>query len=450
MSNRYNLRVRAETGPANQSRERSNLGPLPPYTPTPVRDAPPHLGVGGLVAGRAPALYSQVAASRTPSPQERGVFSVSVPAVRPVGELASGDNRPVDSPVDTVDRSALNVKLPEQGGSLTSSSENVPSQDMEDATWTTVRRRRARSLGSIERTRSNLPSRNTGQARELTRDQAQVVDTATSRLTESQRKVIERRQEKMGAPTTAHFRPEGSDYSQEEGPSRPKGKGVDPRNWGEVNVSQESLDLEAQAAALKSLEESKRGPTKSKKAEKPHKATRDQEHRPHPPRLPAESRPVAQLAQDSYLGRALQDVGRMSTSNRKEGSQRGGYYYPSDSEPSDDDDPRTESSEDERSSPEEEHRRRRNNRHGRSKRRKRRSSSSESTSLSRMVIKPIAPKPYDGGADSRTYHRFVRESEAYLRDGRVKGRRRIFLLSYYLTDKAYDFYTQKIANHEQD
>lgn len=95
------------------------------------------------------------------------MFSVSVPAVRPVGELASGDNRPVDSPVDTVDRSALNVKLPEQGGSLTSSSENVPSQDMEDATWTTVRRRRARSLGSMERTRSNLnlPSRNTGHIR---------------------------------------------------------------------------------------------------------------------------------------------------------------------------------------------------------------------------------------------------------------------------------------------
>ena len=44
----------------------------------------------------------------------------------------------------------------------------------------------------------------------------------------------------------------------------------------------------------------------------------------------------------------------------------------------------------------------------------------------------------------------MRESEAYLRDGKVKGRRRIFLLSYYLTDKAYDFYTQKVANNERD
>ena len=66
------------------------------------------------------------------------------------------------------------------------------------------------------------------------------------------------------------------------------------------------------------------------------------------------------------------------------------------------------------------------------------------------MIKPIPPKEYDGSADAQSYHRFVRESEAYLRDGKVRGRRRIFLLSYYLTDKAYDFYTQKVANHERD
>ena len=62
------------------------------------------------------------------------------------------------------------------------------------------------------------------------------------------------------------------------------------------------------------------------------------------------------------------------------------------------------------------------------------------------MIKPIAPKEYDGGADAQSYHCFVRESEAYLRDGRVKGRHQIFLLSYYLTGKAYNFYTQKVAN----
>lgn len=48
------------------------------------------------------------------------------------------------------------------------------------------------------------------------------------------------------------------------------------------------------------------------------------------------------------------------------------------------------------------------------------------------------------------YHRFIRESDAYLRDGRVRGSRKIFLLSYYLTGKAYNFYTQKVSiNGEQ-
>ena len=64
------------------------------------------------------------------------------------------------------------------------------------------------------------------------------------------------------------------------------------------------------------------------------------------------------------------------------------------------------------------------------------------------MIKPIALKEYNGGADARLYHHFVRESEAYLHDGKVKGRHQIFLLSYYLMDKAYDFYTQKVANDE--
>ena len=65
-----------------------------------------------------------------------------------------------------------------------------------------------------------------------------------------------------------------------------------------------------------------------------------------------------------------------------------------------------------------------------------------------MVIKPIPPKMYDGSADAQAYHRYVRESAAYVRDGKVKGRRRIYLLAHHLTKKAYDFYTQRVANDE--
>jgi len=64
-------------------------------------------------------------------------------------------------------------------------------------------------------------------------------------------------------------------------------------------------------------------------------------------------------------------------------------------------------------------------------------------------IKPIPPKEYDGAADVRAYHQFIREGDAYLRDGKVRGHQKIFLLSYYLMGKVYDFYTQKVAINEE-
>ena len=158
-------------------------------------------------------------------------------------------------------------------------------------------------------------------------------------------------------------------------------------------------------------------------------------------RLPAESRPVAQLAQDSYLGKTLRNIGRAQLDEHRPARR--------DRSPS----PSNSSSSDEGSSDigdsdysDERNRRRRTNHHGRNKR----SGKKLSSSSPRMVIKPIAPKEYDGSAHARSYHRFVRESETYIRDRKVKGQHRIFLLSHYLTDKAYDFYTQKVANNEAD
>jgi hypothetical protein len=452
MSTRYNLRTRIETVPVDQSRERPILVPVTPSSPTPVRDEPPHLVGGSIVAGRAPALYSEVAASRSPSPP-RGIFTVpaAVPVVRPV--RGPGDGRPISVvPVNTIDRSILPVNVTEVAGPFTSSDEDAPPQDPEDSTWTTVRRRRARSLGALERVRKDMLARRTGTiiGGRLTGDQVQTVETAVNNLTGSQKKTIQRRQKQVNTYRGS------SVSSREEGPSRPKGKGFDPRNWGNINVSQESLDLEAQAAAFKSFDKGNLNRTREREPDKRTEKPRRAEHRErlsHSRRLPAESRPVAQIAQDSYIGRALRDVERSSSAIRRKNRRGEGASPPSsDPEPSGGDEPRQgpSDSEGERSFSEDESRRRRTNQHGRNKRRRRHSSSSQSSSSYKPVIKPIAPKAYDGSADARSYHRFVRESEAYLKDGKVKGRRRIFLLSYYLTDKAYDFYTQKVANHERD
>ena len=64
------------------------------------------------------------------------------------------------------------------------------------------------------------------------------------------------------------------------------------------------------------------------------------------------------------------------------------------------------------------------------------------------MIKPIAPKDYDGAADSRAYHRFVMEGQAYLRDGKVHRERQIRILAHYLDGKAHNFYMQKVATDD--
>lgn len=61
-------------------------------------------------------------------------------------------------------------------------------------------------------------------------------------------------------------------------------------------------------------------------------------------------------------------------------------------------------------------------------------------------IKLIPPKEYSGKVDIRSYQRFIMESEAYLRDGKVRKERQLRILAHFLNGKAYDFYVQKVAS----
>ena len=52
--------------------------------------------------------------------------------------------------------------------------------------------------------------------------------------------------------------------------------------------------------------------------------------------------------------------------------------------------------------------------------------------------------------DLTTVSRFITEGTAYVVDDKIKHNRRVFVLSYHLKGKAYDFYTQKVSmNNEQ-
>ena len=387
----YNFRSRTETSnnnhprvPAtNESQHRPSTGiardqeVVPGLSPAPSEEP-------------TAALYSDIVASRPPSPRKETRVEIAQEA---------SDNR-LDSEIGVDSNNNPILKIIE----TTSSNEgDTPELDGDETPWTTVKRRRAHSMSSLERARV-LSKKNSGSKKPLTDEQAEAVKKAASSLTTQQKEILRRRRERLP------FDPDESESSREEGPSKDKGKGIDPREWGNVNISRESLDRDVQAAALASIVNLKKEKGRKHKTTH-HKARRSLDRRSQPVQLPAESRPVAQIAPRSYLGTALNNVGRRG--NR---APEGGSPVPSD--PSSDSDGDTSYSSDASKTEEDPKiprrsgsRSRRSNRHGRNKHRRRKSSSSSGT---RPLIKPIAPKEYDGQADPRAYHRFVRESEAYL------------------------------------
>src|SRR5882762_1150461 len=131
----YNLRTRPETGLANQSQNRDISALQSPRTP-PARDLPPHMVGLPPCASNPVALYSDVVASRSPSPMKD---SSLVTIVHPMGESsperpASGGLRPDSTIVPAVSKDSVPDNEP-----VTSSEEVISPQDPGDAPWTTVK-----------------------------------------------------------------------------------------------------------------------------------------------------------------------------------------------------------------------------------------------------------------------------------------------------------------------
>ena len=198
----------------------------------------------------------------------------------------------------------------------TSNEENISPQDSGDEPWTTVWHRQACSLESFDPilSYSGSPS-----AKGLMPDQVHAIKVAAEALTQSQKHTLTKRHKKVIRQR------KDSSSSQGEGTSQPKEKGIDPREWGNVNISQESLDVDAQAAAWKSLAHGQRAnkQTDLRKGET-NRRTPQRDYRSQSARLPAASRParVAQLAQDSYLGMALRNVDRPSSDRQSRPKRR--------------------------------------------------------------------------------------------------------------------------------
>ena len=460
----YNLRARVGAGVATQANPTTDIPSVPRTRDTDCRSSE----IAPLTASSEPETgvmvplrtYSEVVASRPPSRAgerpasvaERPTFveGTALVAERPTnvvrptigaGNPAVVARDPVVHHEDGVaaDRfmKAYDVSSNRDNNSRAESiSSEGPSgpEEEDELPWSTVERKRAPRRGTSKKRRP------------LTAEQAKAVQKAAEGLTDEQRKAVQRRQAKVRP------RQDSSVSSRGQGTSRPKGKMKDPHEWGNVDFGGENLDPGAQAAALAAFGQH-RTANRADPGERPlqqrgNSPSRHQRHRHRREAgKQAESQPAAQIAPKSYLGTALKQAGRPRRSRHPLDYQPSEPSSDPSYSPSDDDswsgrnDTGSESDDPEPRP----RKRRRDNRHGRNRRRRR---SSSSSSGPRSSIKPIPPKEYDGAADVRAYHRFVRESDAYLRDGKVRGPRKVFLLSYFLTGKAYDFYTQKVAINE--
>ncbi len=275
------------------------------------------------------------------------------------------------------------------------------------------------------------------------------IDAAQASLSREEQERIDRRN---AAVKVIPPRPRSPSPDKEEGPSN-KGKNIDPLNWGNINLSERERNVAEQQALLESFT------ALGRKARPPVILPYDYEPLPARkqapvaiPMLPAESQPwrgvsygtmpdyprpirrdeslpVNQIPGDSYLGRSLQKLDRLKILKARQDDDPSSSDSSSSSSSSDDDS-------DDLASPTVKH----SNKSKKSKRRK-----SSRPRKQKTTLKPLVPKEYDGTPDARAYYRFLTEGTAYVTDGKVDPDRQVFILSYYLTGKAYDYYTQKVA-----
>jgi hypothetical protein len=233
MSRAYNLRTRTGTGIATQSGQvpeeaQSRSNETDNWAMDSETAAPHVVGtVSNAEVMMAAVLrsYSDVVASRPPSPnRERPTLPTGIPTGNP-GVVRVPEHPSVPNNEDVGDVS----------GGYATSGEVETNPDRADSHWTTVQRRRTRSLESIRNQR----------VKPLTAEQTRAVKKAAEGMTAEQKQHLQRRHEKV--------RPRRDSLSSHgEGPSNPKGKDIDPREWGNVNISPDSYDVGAQAAALNS------------------------------------------------------------------------------------------------------------------------------------------------------------------------------------------------------
>ena len=229
----YNLCIRTGAGVTTQaSRGQEGLPTRSIKGDCPSNEGVPSLGnpIPNSEAISAVWSYGDVVALKPPMPRrERPVAPYEGSREDPshgIGLECPGVQSAVEN--DSQISSSLGSYKPE---------EEIETPDkIEYPPWTKIQCRHVHSHSTI---RSNKKFH--------TSEQLRAVKIAKKNLTTPQKKMVEWRQDKVWP------RRDESTSTRGEGPSNPKGKGINPWELGNINISHKSLDLEAQAAALDSF-----------------------------------------------------------------------------------------------------------------------------------------------------------------------------------------------------
>lgn len=388
-------------------------------------------------------MYSDVVASRPPSPVNNQMRAVPAPVDPSRGQAveAGMDSNVVVAPLGNIIATPEVQRTEPQGE------------------WTLVQKRRARSLESegVRSRRGHISPVREPVAPAV----AATINLAQNSLTREQAELIQARNARVfKQPAQRH-----PTESVGEGPSNPKGKGVDPQEWGAAGLTKVDLDIANQQAILDSLLQKKAEVAEAERRRNvsvvPSQPlptplipiTEERRASTRIPSVPAVAIPVtmradAQINPHSYLGMTFDALRRgrsgppgppgppsdNGSGGGSGGGRRGGQGPPygggpdpyqggngppgggpgGDPSPFPHFDPSPHS----------------------------RSRSRDSRRHYHSNIKPFKPTPYSGEKDSRLFNRFARECHLYLRMGRVPFEDRIFTISRFLKDKAYDFYIQ--------
>ncbi|KAF6765661.1 hypothetical protein DFP72DRAFT_1039464 [Ephemerocybe angulata] len=341
--------------------------------------------------------------------------------------------------------------------------------DYESDAGTTSSVRKARSLDDIRR-QASIPV-----------EQLNAIELAQSKLTRSQKDLIIKRRR-----AEARARRD-SVSSRGEGPSKPKGKGVDPKNWGALDLS--DSEIEAQQVLYESLandksvrikdeESDSEGESTDKSARQRRNRKQGLKYKERAKALKKRSgaaskdvnemisvsaaggrkktkkrtskkkkssilKPTEQLDKKSYINNAFKRTEKLDGNKGKKQPTYDSSDPDSsgdDSDSSKDESDKDSSSDSSDSDPSDD-----SDSGDDSSDDRRPSKKTKSTSW-----KPITPESYDGRPNIASFHRFMSACIMYLEDANIPKNRRVYRLSTFLKGHAYTCFYGRKTNAQTD